>query len=167
MLNRDFNTWLSGFRGSIADYGYYIDFEKVYRNIDKIRIELNIMNSLIGSKNIKADFKDLMKKYPEVMKCIPLLLAVRASEIYCQDENGGWLYQFDFGKYPPNSHAHYERYSYFMEQTGLFNWLYKFFWGLGGTYPFHCGVLTPYLYTCWGNKRPSKINVVLNKGYTS
>ena len=123
MLNRDFNTWLSGFRGSIADYGYYIDFEKVYRNIDKIRIELNIMNSLIGSKNIKADFKDLMKKYPEVMKCIPLLLAVRASEIYCQDENGGWLYQFDFGKYPANSHAHYERYSYFMEQTGLFNLL--------------------------------------------
>lgn len=93
MLNRDFNTWLSGFRDSIADYGYYIDFEKVYRNIDKIRIELNIMNSLIGSKNIKADFKDLIKKYPEVMKCIPLLLAVRASEIYCQDENGGWLYQ--------------------------------------------------------------------------
>lgn len=123
MLNRDFNTWLSGFRGSIADYGYYIDFEKVYRNIDKIKIELNIMNSLIGSKNIKADFKDLMKKYPEVMKCIPLLLAVRASEIYCQDENGGWLYQFDFGKYPPNSHAHYERYLYFMEQTGLFNLL--------------------------------------------
>lgn len=123
MLNRDFNTWLSGFRGSIADYGYYIDFEKVYRNIDKIKIELNIMNSLIGSKNIKADFKDLMKKNPEVMKCIPLLLAVRASEIYCQDENGGWLYQFDFGKYPPNSHAHYERYSYFMEQTGLFNLL--------------------------------------------
>ena len=54
MLNRDFNTWLSGFRDSIADYGYYIDFEKVYRNIDKIRIELNIMNSLIGSKNIKG-----------------------------------------------------------------------------------------------------------------
>lgn len=48
-----------------------------------------------------------------------------------------------------------------------FIWLYKFFWGLGGTYPFHCGVLTPYLYTCWDNKRPSKINVVLNKGYTS
>ncbi|MGN1334789.1 MAG: type II restriction endonuclease [Anaerovoracaceae bacterium] len=123
MLNRDFNTWLSGFRDSIADYGYYIDFEKVYRNIDKIRIELNIMNSLIGSKNIKADFKDLIKKYPEVMKCIPLLLAVRASEIYCQDENGGWLYQFDFGKYPPNSHAHYERYLYFMEHTGLFDLL--------------------------------------------
>lgn len=30
------------------------------------------------------------------MKCIPLLLAVRANEIYCQDGNGGYLYQFDF-----------------------------------------------------------------------
>lgn len=123
MSNRDFNTWLSGFRDSIADYGYYIDFEKVHRNVDNIRIELNILNSLIGSKSIEADFEGLMRKYPEVLKCIPLLLAVRANEIYCQDENGGYLFQFDFGKYPPNSHVHYERYKYFMSETGLFDLL--------------------------------------------
>ena len=120
---RNFNDWLSGFRDSIADYGYYIDFEKVHRNVDSIKVELNILNSLIGSKNIEADFENLMRKYPEVLKCIPLLLAVRASEIYCQDENGGHLFQFDFGKYPPNSHAHYERYKYFMRETGLFDLL--------------------------------------------
>ena len=119
-MSRDFNAWLSGFRDSIADYGYYIDFEKVHRNVDNIKVELNILNSLIGSKNIEADFENLMRKYPEVLKCIPLLLAVRANEIYCQDENGGHLFQFDFGKYPPNSHAHYERYKYFMRETGLF-----------------------------------------------
>ena len=118
-----FNDWLAGFRDSIADYGYYIDFEKVHRNVDSIKVELNILNSLIGSKNIEADFENLMRKYPEVLKCIPLLLAVRASEIYCQDENGGHLFQFDFGKYPPNSHAHYERYKYFMRETGLFDLL--------------------------------------------
>lgn len=120
---RNFNEWLSGFRDSIADYGYYIDFEKVHRNVDSIKVELNILNSLIGSKNIELDFENLMKKYPEVLKCIPLLLAVRASEIYCQDENGGHLFQFDFVKYPPNSHAHYERYKYFMRETGLFDLL--------------------------------------------
>ena len=120
---RNFNDWLSGFRDSIADYGYYIDFEKVHRNVDSIKVELNILNSLIGSKNIELDFENLMRKYPEVLKCIPLLLAVRASEIYCQDENGGHLFQFDFGKYPPNSHAHYERYKYFMRKTGLFDLL--------------------------------------------
>lgn len=114
---------MSGFCDSIADYGYYIDFEKVHRNVDNIKVELNILNSLIGSKNIEADFENLMRKYPEVLKCIPLLLAVRANEIYCQDENGGHLFQFDFGKYPPNSHAHYERYKYFMRETGLFDLL--------------------------------------------
>lgn len=123
MNNRNFNIWLSTFRDSIADYAYYIDFEKVHRNVDSIKVELNILNSLIGSKNIKEDFKNLLKKYPEVLKCIPLLLAVRANEIYCQDENGGYLYKFDFGKYPPNSHKYYEQYSYFMEQTGLFDLL--------------------------------------------
>lgn len=122
-MSRDFNAWLSGFRDSIADYGYYIDFEKVHRNVDNIKVELNILNSLIGSKNIEADFENLMRKYPEVLKCIPLLLAVRANEIYCQDENGGHLFQFNFGKYPPNSHAHYERYKYFMRETGLFDLL--------------------------------------------
>lgn len=123
MSKRDFNDWLSGFRNSIADYSYYIDFEKVHRNVDSIKVELNILNSLIGSKNIEADFENLMRKYPEVLKCIPLLLAVRANEIYCQDENGGHLFQFNFGKYPPNSHAHYERYKYFMRETGLFDLL--------------------------------------------
>lgn len=123
MSSRNFNSWLAGFRDSIADYGYYIDFEKVHRNVDGIKVELNILNSLIGSKNIKEDFNALLKKYPEVLKCIPLLLAVRANEIYCQDENGGYSYKFDFGKYPPNSNAYDERYSYFMEQTGLFDLL--------------------------------------------
>ncbi len=123
MANRDFNIWLSGFRDSIADYGYYIDFEKVHRNVDNIKVELNILNSLISSKNIESDFEGLMRKYPEVLKSIPLLLAVRANEIYCQDENGGHLFQFDFGKYPPNSHAHYARYKYFMRETGLFDLL--------------------------------------------
>ena len=123
MSNRNFSAWLSSFRDSIAGYGYYIDFEKVHRNVDNIKVELNILNSLIGSKNIEADFENLMRKYPEVLKCIPLLLAVRANEIYCQDENGGHLFQFDFGKYPPNSHAHYERYKYFMRETGLFDLL--------------------------------------------
>lgn len=74
-MNRNFSTWLSGFRDSIADYGYYIDFEKVHRNVDNIKVELNILNSLIGSKNIEVDFENLMRKYPEILKCIPLLLA--------------------------------------------------------------------------------------------
>lgn len=116
-MGRNFNDWITGFRNSIADYGYYTDFNKVYRNVDGIKIELNILNSLIGSKDIEADFHALIAKYPEILKCIPLLLAVRAHEIYCQDENGGFLYKFSSQDIEP------ERYAYFMRQTGLFDLL--------------------------------------------
>lgn len=114
-MNRDFNLWLSGFRDSIADYGYYVDFEKVHRNIDKIKIELNILNSLVGSKSIEIDFENLIKKYPEVLKCIPLLLAVRATEIYAIDSDGTFTYAFN----KPNTSL--EQYKIFMRKTGLFD----------------------------------------------
>lgn len=122
-MKRNFSEWLLTFTDSIADYKYYIDFKKVHRNVDLIKVELNILNSLIGCKNIEEEFEKLLRKYPEILKCIPLLLAVRANEIYCQDENGGHLFQFDYGKYPPNSHLYYERYKYFMRETGLFDLL--------------------------------------------
>ena len=115
MSNRDFNTWLSGFRESIADYGYYINYEKVHRNVDNIKVELNILNSLIGSKNIEQDFENLADKYPEVLKCIPLLLAVRANEIYAIDSEGEFTYNFK----KPNLSV--EQYKVFMRKTGLFD----------------------------------------------
>lgn len=115
MANRNFSTWLSGFRDSIADYGYYIDFEKVHRNVDSIKIELNILNSLIGSNNIETDFENLINKYPETLKCIPLLLAVRSNEIYAIDGDGDYTYNFK------NPNLSVEQYKTFMRKTGLFD----------------------------------------------
>ena len=110
---RNFNDWLGRMRPSINNYKYYVDFEKVYANIDNIKIELNIMNSLIGSKNIEADFAALLERYPEILKCIPTLLAVRQNEIYAQDSEGAFL--FDFSK----MNYSVERYMEFMRKTGL------------------------------------------------
>lgn len=114
-MKRKFLPWLSKFRESIADYGYYIDFEKIYRNVEKIKIELNILNSLIGSKNIETEFEEIVKKYPEVLKCIPLLLAVRTSEIYAVDIDGEFKYNFKKMTMPV------EQYKIFMRKTGLFD----------------------------------------------
>ena len=60
-MKRNFTEWLSTFRNSIADYGYYIDFEKVHCNVNEIKVELNILNSLIGSHTIEKDFEKLAK----------------------------------------------------------------------------------------------------------
>lgn len=119
---RDFETWLKSFRGSIASYDYYIEFKKVYKNAEELKIPLNILNSLIGSCNIKTDFEKLLMEYPIIKKAIPILIAKRELEIYCQDENGGLLYDFH-----PNSESELTvaEYSYFMEQTGLFDLLQK------------------------------------------
>lgn len=115
MAKRNFIKWLETFRASIATYSYYVDFNKVFRNVDSIKIELNILNSLIGSKNIKQDFESILAKYPEVVKCIPVLLAVRSMEIPISDENGMFVYEFGGMVYDSSI------YSKFMEKSGLFD----------------------------------------------
>ncbi|MBR6696882.1 MAG: type II restriction endonuclease [Lachnospiraceae bacterium] len=112
---RNFDEWLSKFRPSISSYNYYIDFEKVVRNVEEIKVELNILNSLIGSKNIEEDFERIVTKYPETLQCVPLLLAVRGNEIYAQDEEGAFLYDFKKMNYSV------EQYKVFMRKTGLFD----------------------------------------------
>lgn len=116
-MKRNFDEWLSEFRGSIANYEYYIDFNKIYSNINKIKVELNILNSLIGSQNIEEEFESILLKYPETLKCIPLLLAVRASEIYAVDSDGEFTYNFKQQNYSV------DQYKIFMRKTGLFNLL--------------------------------------------
>ncbi len=93
-MKRNFDAWIQKFRESIADYGYYVDFDKVYSNVGKVKVPLNILNSLIGSKDIERAFIALVKKYPETLQCVPLLLAVRAQEIYAADADGAFLYDF-------------------------------------------------------------------------
>lgn len=122
MEKREFKNWMASFKESIADYGYYVDFDKVYRNVNEVKVELNILNSLIGVPNIEEEFENLIRKYPDVLKCIPLLLAVREKEIYCQDEKGGQTYKFTPKQMRPEELAP-EKYAYFMEHTGLFDLL--------------------------------------------
>jgi len=114
-IMRNFEKWLGKFKNSIATYDYYIDLKKVIKNVDNIKIELNILNSLIGSKNIEKDFENIIKKYPETLKCIPILLAIRDMEIYAQDEEGSFLYNFKRPNYS------IEQYKIFMRKTGLFD----------------------------------------------
>ncbi|SEN52623.1 type II restriction enzyme [Peptostreptococcus russellii] len=112
---RNFDDWLNNFRESISGYDYYIDFKKVYENVEEIKIELNILNSLVGSKDIENDFERIILHYPETLKCIPILLAVRNTEIYAQDDLGAYIYNFN------KKNQTLEQYKIFMKKTGLFD----------------------------------------------
>lgn len=112
---RNFEEWLGKFKNSIADYKYYVDFDKVYQEVDKIKIELNILNSLIGSKTIEKDFEELLIEYPQILKCIPILLAKREKEIFAMDGEGSFNFNFNKMNYSIND------YKMFMKKTGLFD----------------------------------------------
>lgn len=116
-MSRNFQEWLDSFRSSIATYDYYVDFPKIYKNIDDIRVELNILNALIGSQNIEEEFVRIVTRYPEALKCIPLLLAVRSREIEISDEQGFRIYRFD------RVSLGIQDYVMFMRKSGLFNLL--------------------------------------------
>jgi len=114
-MKKPFDKWLATFRYGITDYSYYVNFDKVYKGVEKYKIELNILNSLIGSKNIEDDFEEIVSKYPEILKCIPLLLAVRRNEIYVLEGDDEYKYNFEKQNYD------IKQYKVFMRKTGLFD----------------------------------------------
>lgn len=116
-MSRDFNQWLSKFKSSISNYGYYVDFEKIYKSAEKYKVELNILNSLIGSNNIERDFENIILKYPETLEVIPMLLAVRSNEIFVKDLTDEYLFKFNKMVYSIGD------YIKFMRETGLFELL--------------------------------------------
>lgn len=117
MAKRDFNEWLSGMKDSIASWTYYTDFKKVYENVQKVKVELNILNTLIGSKDIENEFINLVKQYPNVLVVVPILLAKREKEIKVNDPEANYTFNFVKMNYT------IEQYALFMRNSGLFDLL--------------------------------------------
>ena len=116
-MKRDFKTWQSQFKKSIADYKYYVDFDKVYQNVSKFKDEISSLNSLIGSNNIEDDFKSLIQTKPQTLSCIPLLLALRSKEVFVKDDIEEFLFRFDKMNYSIDDYVK------FMKESGLFDLL--------------------------------------------
>ena len=118
---RNFDEWLKQLRPSIATYDYYVDFQTVVENARVYKAELHTLNALIGSQNIENEFRDLLKRFPQVISAIPILLAKRESEIFAKDCDGGGVYSFRcMAKEGLHS---VDDYCVFMNKTGLFKML--------------------------------------------
>ena len=117
MQKRIFSDWFGTFRKSINGYKYYNDFEKAVENAEKIKKELCLLNSLVCAKNIEEEFEQTVQEYPKCLRAIPIIMAVRSYEIFCQDENGAFTYKFN------EKVQSVEQYKYFMRETGIFDML--------------------------------------------
>lgn len=59
---------------SILLWTYFVNWDKVKRNVKEIEVSLNTMNYLIGKKDFDNEFRMLLKQHPEVIHVIPSLL---------------------------------------------------------------------------------------------
>lgn len=117
MKKRNFEKWFGTFTDCINNFNFFTDFTKVYKNVLEEKVKLNILNSLIGSRDIENDFVKLITKYPEVLECVPILLAVRSKEIKAREKGELRVYNFESINQPT------ENYVIFMRESGLFDLL--------------------------------------------
>ncbi len=94
-----FNELSSSFKKKITQWSYFVNWKKVLQNIAPIEKELNLLNYLIGKENLYTETVNLLLKYPDTIKAIPLLLAIRDRSLEVLIDTRNFIYrEFDFSK---------------------------------------------------------------------
>jgi len=99
MQNNDelFSLIMRSFKHKITRWDYFVNWLKVFENVDSIEVELNILNSLIGKDDIESESYKLIKKYPEIIRAFPYLIGVRENSIDILIDTRRFIYHhFDF-----------------------------------------------------------------------
>lgn len=65
---------------SITLWDYFVNWGKVIKNVRELEIDLNTLNYLVGKDNIEEEFKYLIRKQPDLLRLIPILLACRDTD---------------------------------------------------------------------------------------
>ena len=72
-----FDYLISTLKETITKWDYFVNWAKVFDNIQDIEVDLNILNYLIGKDNIGLEFASLIEKHPSIVRLIPVLVASR------------------------------------------------------------------------------------------
>lgn len=114
-MNKDFQYFLSTLKDSIKTWEYFVNWEKVFTNRRTYEIVLNKLNYLLGKENLQEEFVRLYQDNPDIVKALPILLAVRDKklEIFSTQEQ-----QTDFFDFS-NGHISAENAYRFLTKSGL------------------------------------------------
>lgn len=98
-----FSFFRKTLKGKITRWDYFVNWKKVITNVDVIEMELNLLNSLIGKKNIAEAAESLFLEYPSCVKAIPSLLAIRDRSVQVLVDVSNFVYEnFDFSCKKPS-----------------------------------------------------------------
>lgn len=114
-MEKDFNNLIITFKSSIKTWDYFVNWKKVFANASDLEIILNKLNYLLGKENLKEEFKKLYSSNPDIIKALPILLAVRENKLEIFDKITKNSDFFDFSGKEKNADKYYE----FLEKSGL------------------------------------------------
>lgn len=105
------------FVGALQNYfdaDYYVAWDAIYQRVDDIRPELNILSSLCCAHDKLSVARNLLTRYPEVLKAFPLLMARRGTVQLMDPRNEGKVTDYTFPKrarkLSPDEIEHYLRF---------------------------------------------------------
>lgn len=114
-MEKDFNSLITTLKSSIKTWDYFVNWGKVFSNTSDLEISLNKLNYLLGKENLKEEFKKLYSSNPDIIKALPVLLAVRENKLEIFDKITKNSEFFDFSGKEKGSDKYYE----FFEKSGL------------------------------------------------
>lgn len=74
---RDFGLFLTQLKETNAKLNFFVDFEKVSRNINEIEFELNKLNYLIGKPDMEEAIRFIWEHDKEAFSVLEIIIAVR------------------------------------------------------------------------------------------
>ncbi|WP_337045038.1 DpnII family type II restriction endonuclease [Emticicia sp. 17c] len=88
-----FNFIVQSFTDKITTWEYFVNWQKVFHHVEPIKLQLNMLNSLIGEDDFDNKARELLHRYPEIITCFPSLIALRDASIDVLIDTSAFLYK--------------------------------------------------------------------------
>jgi len=77
-MAKDFNKFMSQLQETNQTLDFFCDFDKISQNVDDIKLSLCMLNSLIGSNDIRKSVETIWKRDKSAFNVMDILIAVRS-----------------------------------------------------------------------------------------
>lgn len=75
-----FNLFMSQLQETNQTLDYFCDFDKIEENVDEIKLDLCMLNSLIGSRNLRKSVEAIWRKDKTAFSVMDILIATRRKD---------------------------------------------------------------------------------------
>ena len=77
-MNKDFNLFMSQLQETNQTLDFFCDFDKISQNVEDIKLSLCMLNSLIGSSDMRKSVETIWKRDKSAFNVMDILIAVRS-----------------------------------------------------------------------------------------